>query len=88
MRDSTGGDDAVGGGFAEEVEAFFLVAADAGDADHHAEEAREAGDGELLDADGHLGVGVVGIDLEGLLAVVAGGEALAGGGDVSCGRRG
>ena len=78
-----GGDDAVGGGFAEEVEAFLLVAGDAGDADHDAEEAGEAGDGELLDADGHLGVGVVGIDLEGLLAVVAGGEALAGGGDVA-----
>ena len=78
-----GGDDAVGGGFAEEVEALFLVAADAGDADHDAKEAGQAGDGELLDADGHLGVGVVGIDLEGLLAVVAGGEALAGGGDVA-----
>ena len=76
-------DDAVGGGFAEEVETFLLVAADAGDADHDAEEAGEAGDGELLDADGHLGVGVVGIDLEGLFAVAAGGEALAGGGDVA-----
>ena len=76
-------DDAVGGGFAEEVETFLLVAGDAGDADHDAEDAGEAGDGELLDADGHLGVGVVGIDLEGLFAVVAGGEALAGGGDVA-----
>ena len=77
------GDDAVGGGFTEEFEAFLLVAVDAGDADHHADEAREAGDGELLDADGHLGVGVVGIDLEGGFAVVAGGVALAGGGDVA-----
>jgi hypothetical protein len=68
-----GGDDAVGGGFAEEVEALFLVAADAGDADHHADKAREAGDGKLLNADGHLGVGVAGVDLEGLLAVAAGG---------------
>ena len=83
MRDSMRRDDAVGGGFAEEIEAFFLVAADAGDADHDAKEAGEAGDGELLDSDGHLGVGVVGIDLEGLLAVAAGGEALAGGGDVA-----
>ncbi len=82
-----GRDDAVGGGFAQKVEALFLVAGDAGDADHDAEEARKAGDGELLDADGHLGVGVVGIDLEGLLAVVAGGEALAGGGVRSCVRR-
>ncbi len=78
-----GCDDAVGGGLAEEVETFLLVAGDAGDADHDAEEAGQAGDGELLDADGHLGVGIVGIDLEGVFAVVTGGEALAGGGDVA-----
>jgi hypothetical protein len=57
-----GGDDAVGSGFVEELDALFLVAANSGDADHDAKEAREAGDGELLNADGHLGVGVVGID--------------------------
>ena len=79
-----GRDDAVGGGLAEEFEAFFLVAADAGDADHDAKEARQAGDGELLDADGHLGVGVAGIDFEGLLAVAARGEALTGSGCRSC----
>jgi hypothetical protein len=73
----------VGGGFAQEVQAFFFVAADSGDADHDSDEARKTGDGELLDADGHLGVVVVGVDAEGLLAVVAGGEALAGGGDVT-----
>jgi hypothetical protein len=78
-----GGDDAVGCGFAEELEAFLLVAVDAGDADHHADEAGKAGDGELLDAKGHLRVGVVGIDLEGGFAVVAGGVSLAGGGDVA-----
>jgi len=76
-------DDAVCGGLAEEVEAFLLVAGDAGDADHDAKEAGKAGDGELLDADGHLGVGVAGVDLEGLLAVAAGGEALASGCDVA-----
>src|SRR6266576_303033 len=48
-----------------------------------AEDAGETGDGELLDADGHPGVGVVGIDLEGLLAVAAGGVTLAGGRDVT-----
>jgi hypothetical protein len=64
-----GGDDAVGCGFAEEVEAFLLVAGDAGDANHDAKKARQAGDGELLDADGHLGVGVAGVDSKGLLAV-------------------
>src|SRR6202034_3394677 len=73
----------VGGGVAEEVEAFFLVAAYTGYADHDANEAGEAGDGELLDSDGHLGIGIVGINAEGLLAVVAGGEALAGCGDVA-----
>ncbi len=78
-----GGDGAVGGGLAEELEALLAVAADAGDSDHDAKEAGQAGDGELLDSDGHLGVGVVGVDLEGLLAVVAGGESLAGGGDVA-----
>ena len=76
-------DDAVGGGLAEEIETFLLVAGDAGDADHDAEDAGETGDGELLDADGHLGVGVVGVDFEGLLAVAAGGVALAGGRDVA-----
>ena len=76
-----GGDDAVGGGFAEEVQTLFFVAADACDADHDANEAGQAGDGELLNADGHLGVGVVGIEPEGLFAVAAGGVALAGGGD-------
>jgi hypothetical protein len=78
-----GSDDAVGGGFAKEVEAFFFVATYAGDADHHANEARKAGNGELLDANGHFGVGVVGVDADGLFAVVAGGEALAGGSDVT-----
>jgi hypothetical protein len=78
-----GCDYAVGGGVSEEGEAFFLVAAYAGDAYHDANEAGEAGDGELLDADGHLGVSVVGVDAEGLLAVVAGGQALAGGGYVA-----
>ena len=76
-------DDAVGGGFAEEIEAFLLVAGDAGDADHDAEDEGKAGDGELLEADGHFCVGVTGVDLEGLFAVAAGGEALAGGGDVT-----
>jgi hypothetical protein len=78
-----GSDDAVGGGFAEEIETFFFVAAYAGDADEHADETREAGDGELLDAHGHLGVGVVRIDAEGGFAVATGGQTLAGGGDVA-----
>jgi len=78
-----GSDDAVGGGFAEEVEALLFVAADAGDAYHHTDEAGKAGDGELLDAHGHLGIGVVGVDLEGGFAVAARGIALAGGGDVA-----
>ncbi len=69
-------DDALGGALAEEVEAFLLVAGDAGDSDHDAEDAGKGGDGKLLDADGHLGVGVAGIDAEGLFAVVAGGKAL------------
>ena len=76
------GDDAVGGGFAKEGDAVLFVAADADDADHHADEAREAGDGELLDADGHFRVGVLGVDFEDGFAVVAGGVALAGGGGV------
>ena len=74
-------DEAVSSDVAEEVEAFLLVAADAGDTDHKADDAGEAGDGELLDADGHLGVGVVGIDLEGLLGVVTGLQTLTRGGD-------
>jgi hypothetical protein len=78
-----GGDDAVGRGFAEEVESLFLVAAYACNADEHTNETRKAGDGELLDADGHLSVGVVGVDAEGSFAVVARGQALTGGGDVA-----
>jgi hypothetical protein len=73
----------VSSGFAKEFETFFFVAVDTGDADHHTDDAREAGDGELLDAHGHLGVGVVGIDLEGGFAVVAGGVTLTGSGDVA-----
>lgn len=78
-----GRDDAVGSGLAKEFETFFLVAADTGDADHDAEETRQAGDCKLLDADGHLCVGVVGVDLEDLIAVGTGGETLAGGGVVT-----
>ena len=74
-------DDAVGGRLAEQVETFFLVAGNASDADHDSEDAWQASDGELLDPDGHLGVGVAWVNLEGLLAVVAGGQALAGSGD-------
>ena len=77
-----GRDGSVGGGLAEEFEALLLVAPDASDADEHADEARKTGDGELLDAHGHLGVGVAGVDAECCFAVVAGGESLAGGGDV------
>jgi hypothetical protein len=76
-----GGDGALGGGLAEVGEAFLLIAADAHDADHEAKPLGEAGDGEALDADGHPGVGVLGIDFEGGFGVVAGGIALAGGGD-------
>ncbi len=76
-------DDAVGSAVAEEVEAFLFVASYASDADEDADDARQAGYGELLDADGHLGVDVVGIELEGLLTVAAGGVALAGGGYVA-----
>ncbi len=83
-----GGDGAVGGALAEEFEAVFAVAAYAGDADDHADEAREAGDGELLDADGHLGVGVVGIDLEDLLRCRCGRRGPGGRRRRSCGRRG
>ncbi len=71
------------GGFAKEFEALLLVAVDTGDADHHADDARETGNGELLYAHCHLGVGVVGIDLESGFAVVAGGVALTGRGDVA-----
>ena len=74
-------DKAVGTDVAKEIETFFLVAADAGDADHQADDAGQAGDGELLDADGHFGVGVVGIDPKGLLGVVAGLQTLMSGGD-------
>lgn len=73
----------MGDALAQQIEAFFAVAGNAGDANHHAQDTRQTGDGKLLDADGHLGIGVVGIDLEGLLAIVAGGEALASGGDVA-----
>jgi len=69
-------DGAFGGALSEKVETFFFVTGDAGDADHDAEEARERGDGELLDADGHFCVGVVGVEAEGLFAVLAGGESL------------
>ena len=75
-----GGDGAVLGGLAEVGEALLLVAADAHEADHEAEPAGKTGDGEALDADGHPGVGVLGIDFEGGFGVVACGEALAGGG--------
>jgi len=75
-----GGDGAVFGGLAEVGEAFLLIAADAHDADHEAQPLGQAGDGEALDADGHPGVGVLGIDFEGGFGVVAGGVALAGGG--------
>ena len=75
------GDDSMGGGFAEEVEPLLLVAGDAGDADHDAEDAGQAGDSELLNADGHLGVGIVRIDFEDLLTVAARGVALFGRGD-------
>ena len=77
------GDNSVGGGFAEEVEALLLVAGDAGDADHDAEDPGQAGDGELLDADCHLCVGVAGVDFQGLFAVAARGVALFGCGDVA-----
>ncbi len=73
--------EAVGGDVTEEIEAFFFVATNAGDADHEADNAGEAGDGELLDANGHFGVSVVGVNPEGLFGVVAGLEALMGGGD-------
>ena len=66
------GDDTVGGGLTEVREALLLVAADAHEADDEADPAGEAGDGELLDADGHAGVGVLGIDLEDGLGVVTG----------------
>src|SRR6185437_5822343 len=66
-----GGDDAVLGGVAQKIEAFLLGPADAEHTDHEAKEAWEAGDGELLDSDGHVGVGVLGIDLEHGLAVTA-----------------
>ena len=69
----------VGGCFAQQVEALLLVAADTGDADDHAKQTRQGGDGELLDAYGHLGIGVVGVELENLFAVVARGETLTGG---------
>ena len=75
-----GGDDAVGGGLAEVFEALLLVASYSHDADDEANPAGEAGDGELLDADGHAGVGILGVDFEGGFGVVAGGVALAGGG--------
>jgi len=78
-----GSDDAVSGGFAEKVEAFFFVASYSCDADEHPDEAREAGDGELLDAHGHLGVGVLRVDFESGFAVVARGQALAGCGDIT-----
>jgi hypothetical protein len=76
-------DDAVCGGLAQEFKTFLLVAVDAGDTDHHADDARETGDGELLDAHSHLGVGVVGIDLESGFAVVARGVTLTSSGDIA-----
>jgi hypothetical protein len=78
-----GGDDAVSSRFAEKLEAFFLVAAYAGYADKHTDETREARYSKLLDSYRHLGVGVIGVDPQDLLAVVARGEALPGGGDVA-----
>ena len=74
-------DEAVAGNVAQQIETLFLVAADASDADHHTNNTRKAGDGELLDADGHLGIGIVGIDLESLFGVVASLQALMRGGD-------
>ncbi len=62
MRDSMGVTMPCAADSTEEFEAFLLVAADAGDSDEYTDEAREAGDGELLDADRHFSVGVVGID--------------------------
>ena len=75
-----GCDDAVIDGLTELIETLLLVSADAHEADDEPDPAREAGDGELLDADGHAGVGVLRIDLEGGFGVVAGGVALMGGG--------
>ena len=67
----------------QHLQALLLVPTDSHNANHDADPARQAGHRELLDADGHLGVVVVGVDAECLLAVVAGGEALACGGDVT-----
>jgi len=78
-----GVDDSMRGALAKEIEALLLVAGDASNADHDAQDAGERGDGELLDSDGHLGVGVVRVDAEGLFAVLAGGEALPGSADVA-----
>jgi hypothetical protein len=76
------GDDALGGGLAEVGEALLLIAAGAHEADDEAKPAGKAGDGEALDADGHPGISVLGIDFEDGFGVVAGGEALAGGGGI------
>ena len=70
------GNGAVSSGFAEERQSSFAVAIDTGDANQDAKPAREAGNGKLLDADGHLGVGVVGVDLEDLFAVATRGITL------------
>ncbi len=48
----------------QQFEAMLLVAADARNADHHAHQPRQAGDRELLDADRHVGVEEVRIDLQ------------------------
>ena len=70
------GGDAVLRGVTQKLEALLLRSTDAKHADHHAEKAREAGYGKLLDADGHVGIRVLWIDFEDGLAVVAGLEAL------------
>jgi hypothetical protein len=76
-------DDALGGALAEEVEAFFFITGDAGDSNHDPEETRERRYSELLDTDGHLGVGIVGVEAESLFAVLTRRETLAGGGDIA-----
>ena len=60
----------------EKPKPLFLVAIDARNSDHEAEEARQTGNSKLLNSYRHLRVCIARIDLERLLAVVPGIESL------------
>ena len=66
----------MGSGVAQQGEPLFLVTANTRDAHQHAHETRQAGDGKLLDANRHFRIGLVGVELEYLLAIITRGQTL------------